>query len=85
MQHTQWMEKAPIWERRVKLIAEDITPSAIAALVVIVVTIGSLCVAFDVGNPTPEEKEKATSRLELVLTGTLAFLFGKSLNSNNTP
>ncbi len=82
LEHTQWLEKAPIWERRIKLAAE-MTPSAIAALVIIVVTIGSLSIAFGVGSPTSEEKERATSRLELVLTGTLAFLFGKSLNSKD--
>ncbi|ASC69637.1 hypothetical protein XM38_005660 [Halomicronema hongdechloris C2206] len=85
MDHTFQMERGRAFDRRVKMLVVETGPSILAALVVLAITITNLIVISPLTETTEEEEQRAASQMGLILTGTLAFVFGKASDSSKIP
>lgn len=81
MQHQIDMEKGAAFDRRVKMLVVETGPSILAAFIVTAITISNLLVISPWSETTTEEEQRAASQMGLILTGTLAFVFGKASDS----
>lgn len=74
-------EKGARFDQRVKLVVIETGPTLIAGLIIIFIATMNVINVSPFVDATDEQRENASSQLGLLLTGTLGFIFGKSMDS----
>ncbi|PSN11555.1 hypothetical protein C7271_24480 [filamentous cyanobacterium CCP5] len=84
IKHQMQMERGHAFNRRVRLFVIETGPYALASLIVVTITIVNLVIASPWSQANSDEKERAASSVGLILTGTIAFIFGRSMDSHRS-
>jgi hypothetical protein len=78
IEHRIRMERGKAFDRRIRLLVLETGPSILAVFIVVAVTVLNLVIVSPWGRATVDEKDIAASQLRLILTGTIAFVFGRA-------
>lgn len=78
--HRRRMQTVEIIDKVINRLVVETGPTIVAGVIVIAICLVHLATIYPGSNATDNQRDAAASQLGLILTGTVAFIFGRSVD-----